>query len=144
LAPKAVLIPQRQLPERRLLDARHLRRAEPGGEKRCADGDHPQASIGTAPSAVRPRDQWVRGPTLRSSPSSRTEYTADMATVVVCTHCGLRYETTLSAQIVSLIGRCEWCRRRTLSVVRDTKDHDGQEDHDDPSQADLRRLPRTR
>jgi hypothetical protein len=40
LTAKALLIAQRQLAERRLVDGRHLRGAEAGWGKRCADGDH--------------------------------------------------------------------------------------------------------
>jgi hypothetical protein len=41
LASQALLVPQRQLPKHRLLDARHLRGTERGGAKRFADGRHP-------------------------------------------------------------------------------------------------------
>jgi hypothetical protein len=41
LAAQAVLVSQRQLAQRCLVDEWHLRGAAPGGGKRHADGDHP-------------------------------------------------------------------------------------------------------
>ncbi len=41
LAAQALLVPQRQLAKRRLVDEWHLCGAEPGGGKRRADGGHP-------------------------------------------------------------------------------------------------------
>jgi hypothetical protein len=41
LAAKTLLVAQRQLAKRRLLDEWHLGAAEPGGSKRYADGRHP-------------------------------------------------------------------------------------------------------
>jgi hypothetical protein len=40
LAPKALLVAQRELTEHRLVDGWHLRGAEPGVGKRCPDGSH--------------------------------------------------------------------------------------------------------
>jgi hypothetical protein len=41
LTAKALLVPQRQLAKRRLVDAWHLRGTEPVGGKRFSDGGHP-------------------------------------------------------------------------------------------------------